>query len=84
MSSWSASSRRMGVRLEGALRLPASSTASTLPVDVMIFHHGVGGNFYNQSFFEPMSAAILKRGCAVMRGGLAAAIVGSEVAGRAP
>lgn len=56
-----------GVRLEGTLRLPESSAASRLPVDVMIFHHGVGGNFYNQSFFEPMSAAFLERGCAVLR-----------------
>jgi pimeloyl-ACP methyl ester carboxylesterase len=56
-----------GVRLEGSLRLPASSATSTLPVDVVIFHHGVGGNFYNQSFFEPISAAFLERGCAVIR-----------------
>jgi pimeloyl-ACP methyl ester carboxylesterase len=56
-----------GVRLEGALRRPESSLASRLPVDVMIFHHGVGGNFYNQSFFEQMAEAFLARGCAVLR-----------------
>jgi pimeloyl-ACP methyl ester carboxylesterase len=56
-----------GVRLEGTLRLATSPGASRLPVDVMIFHHGVGGNFYNQSFFEQMSAAFLERGCAVLR-----------------
>lgn len=56
-----------GVRLEGTLRLPDSSSASRLPVDVMIFHHGVGGNFYNQTFFEPMADAFLERGCAVLR-----------------
>jgi pimeloyl-ACP methyl ester carboxylesterase len=56
-----------GVRLEGALRLPEPGTASALPLDVVIFHHGVGGNFYNRSFFEQMSEAFLARGCAALR-----------------
>jgi pimeloyl-ACP methyl ester carboxylesterase len=56
-----------GVRLEGTLRLPEATADSRLPVDVTIFHHGVGGNFYNQTFFEPISAAFLERGCAVLR-----------------
>jgi pimeloyl-ACP methyl ester carboxylesterase len=56
-----------GVRLEGSLRLPESPETGRLPVDIVIFHHGVGGNFYNQSFFEPMSDAFLQLGCAVLR-----------------
>jgi pimeloyl-ACP methyl ester carboxylesterase len=56
-----------GVRLEGALRLPESPDTSPLPVDLMIFHHGVGGNFYNPSFFEAMSDFFLDLGCAVLR-----------------
>ena len=38
-----------GVRLEGTLRVPESPEAGRLPVDIVIFHHGVGGNFYNPS-----------------------------------
>lgn len=56
-----------GVRLEGALRLPESTGSGRLPVDIVIFHHGVGGNFYVQTFFEPMSDHFLARGCAVLR-----------------
>ncbi len=56
-----------GVRLEGSLRLPESPETGRLPVDIVVFHHGVGGNFYSQSFFEPMSDAFLQLGCAVLR-----------------
>jgi pimeloyl-ACP methyl ester carboxylesterase len=56
-----------GVRLDGALREPAAAGASRLPVDVVIMHHGVGGNFYNEHFFEPVGQALLERGCAVLR-----------------
>jgi pimeloyl-ACP methyl ester carboxylesterase len=56
-----------GVRLEGTLRRPEPTGASTLPVDLMIFHHGLAGNFYNQAFFEPISDFFLQVGCAVLR-----------------
>jgi pimeloyl-ACP methyl ester carboxylesterase len=56
-----------GVRLEGTLRVPDSSQTGRLPVDIVIFHHGVAGNFYNPSFFEPMSDGFLDLGCAVLR-----------------
>jgi pimeloyl-ACP methyl ester carboxylesterase len=36
-------------------------------VDVVIFHHGVGGNFYGPGMFEQYSDALLERGCAVLR-----------------
>ena len=40
---------RDGVRLDGILREPVS-TPSRLGVDVVILHHGVGGNFYDPAF----------------------------------
>jgi pimeloyl-ACP methyl ester carboxylesterase len=56
-----------GVRLAGMLRQPAVGGASRLPVDVVIMHHGVGGNFYNEYFQDQMADALLERGCAVLR-----------------
>jgi len=56
-----------GVRLEGTLRVPESPETGRLPVDIVIFHHGVAGNFYNPSFFDQMSDAFLDLGCAVLR-----------------
>ncbi|HLH21922.1 MAG TPA: alpha/beta fold hydrolase [Chloroflexota bacterium] len=56
-----------GVPLVGALRVPAPGAEPWLPVDVMIMHHGVGGNFYNAHFQDRMGEALLERGCAVLR-----------------
>jgi pimeloyl-ACP methyl ester carboxylesterase len=56
-----------GVRLVGTLRQPAAGSAARLPVDVVIMHHGVGGNFYNEHFQDVMGDALLERGCAVLR-----------------
>jgi alpha-beta hydrolase superfamily lysophospholipase len=56
-----------GVHLAGLLRQPASSGASTLPIDVIVLHHGVGGNFYNPGFIDRMAEQFLNCGCAVMR-----------------
>jgi pimeloyl-ACP methyl ester carboxylesterase len=55
-----------GVRLDGALRTPTSS-ATTAGPDVVIFHHGVGGNFYGASFFDDLGSLMLESGCAVLR-----------------
>ena len=55
-----------GVRLDGTLRRPASGP-SRLGVDVVILHHGVGGNFYDQGMFEGYSDALLEQGCSVLR-----------------
>ena len=38
-----------------------------LAVDVVILHHGVGGNFYSPGMFEQYSDALLEQGCAVLR-----------------
>lgn len=55
-----------GLRLEGTLSRPATPR-SDLPFDVAVLHHGVGGNFYNQNFFEAMTEQLLASGCAVLR-----------------
>ena len=57
---------RDGVRLDGILREPAS-TPSRLGVDIVILHHGVGGNFYDPGMFAEYSDALLEKGCAVLR-----------------
>jgi pimeloyl-ACP methyl ester carboxylesterase len=58
---------RDGIRLDGAWRKPHPEHASQLGVDVVIFHHGVGGNFYGPGMFDQYSDALLDRGCAVLR-----------------
>ena len=58
-----------GVRLSGVLRQPPASApaSSSLPIDAVILHHGVGGNFYNPAFIDLMAEQFLARGCAVLR-----------------
>ncbi len=36
-------------------------------VDVVILHHGVGGNFYDQGMFQEYSETLLEQGCSVLR-----------------
>lgn len=55
------------VRLSGALRKPERQGTSRLGADAVIFHHGVGGNFYNPSFVDAIGSAFLVEGCAVLR-----------------
>ena len=55
-----------GVRLDGYLRSRRASTA-LLGVDLVICHHGVGGNFYGASFFDRMGDALLDHGSAILR-----------------
>ena len=56
-----------GITLHGALRRPDAGSAIVSGADLVIMHHGVGGNFYNPHFFEPMSDRLLRGGCAVLR-----------------
>jgi pimeloyl-ACP methyl ester carboxylesterase len=56
-----------GVRLDGVLREPAHRGAGRLGIDAVIFHHGVGGNFYNASYVTAIGDAVLDEGCAVLR-----------------
>jgi pimeloyl-ACP methyl ester carboxylesterase len=55
------------VRLDGFLRTPSAATTSRLGLDVVICHHGVGGNFYNASFFDSMGDGFLADGTAILR-----------------
>jgi pimeloyl-ACP methyl ester carboxylesterase len=56
-----------GIRLDGTWRRPPLDNGSQFGVDVVIFHHGVGGNFYGPGMFEQYSNALLEQGCAVLR-----------------
>ncbi len=56
-----------GIHLDGALRRPEPGRASGPGVDVVIFHHGVGGNFYNPSFLDRIGDALLEQGVASLR-----------------
>ncbi len=56
-----------GVRLGGYLRTPSAANTAKLGVDVVICHHGVGGNFYAASFFDTMGDALLADGTAILR-----------------
>jgi pimeloyl-ACP methyl ester carboxylesterase len=51
-----------GVPLDGYLRTP--QTASS---DIVVFHHGVGANFYRPAFFDHMGDALLEQGWTVLR-----------------
>ncbi len=56
-----------GVRLDGVWRTPEASSGNGLPVDVMLLHHGVGGNFYGSGPFESFVPKLLENGCATVR-----------------
>jgi pimeloyl-ACP methyl ester carboxylesterase len=56
---------RDGVRLDGMFQ-PASGP-STLPIDVVCFVHGTGGNFYASTLFDQLGERFLARGCGVLR-----------------
>jgi pimeloyl-ACP methyl ester carboxylesterase len=56
-----------GIRLDGTWRKPHPEHTPQLGVDVVIFHHGVAGNFYAPGMFDQYSDALLDRGCAVLR-----------------
>ncbi len=55
------------LRLSGYLRTPDASVRHSLPVDLVICHHGVGSNFYVPAFFDHMGEQLLARGCAILR-----------------
>jgi pimeloyl-ACP methyl ester carboxylesterase len=54
-----------GVRLDGSLCHPEG--ASRLGIDAAILLHGVGGNFYNPSFFAQLQEELASAGCAAFR-----------------
>jgi dienelactone hydrolase len=56
-----------GVRLDGSWQRPSSPGRSEFPVDVMLLHHGVAGNFYGPSPFDDFAPWLAKAGCAAIR-----------------
>src|SRR5579859_3253047 len=56
-----------GVRLDGALRTPDGGIERQLGLDLVICHHGVGGNFYNPYFFDDLGSLLVDQGCAMLR-----------------
>ena len=56
-----------GVRLDGTLRVPTAGVASNINADVIILHHGLGGNFYSPGMFDEYSVALLAEGSAVLQ-----------------
>jgi hypothetical protein len=57
---------RDDVRLDGYLRAPALSSRE-LGIDLVICHHGVGGNFYAPSFFNGAAEHLEALGVATLR-----------------
>jgi pimeloyl-ACP methyl ester carboxylesterase len=51
-----------GVRLDGALILPASGAVSSLPIDAALLVHGAGGSFYTSSLLEPIAVRLAEQG----------------------
>jgi dienelactone hydrolase len=58
---------RDGVRLDGALRLPASNGSSQLPVTACLLIHGTGGCFYSSALFDGLAERLIELGSAVLR-----------------
>ncbi len=56
-----------GVHLDGYLRAANASGSTPLGVDVVVCHHGVGGNFYAPSFLDALGDALIARGTAILR-----------------
>ena len=54
-----------GVRLDGALA--RASGSARLGIDLIIFHHGVGGHFYGPSIAAALTERFLDEGCSVLR-----------------
>jgi pimeloyl-ACP methyl ester carboxylesterase len=55
-----------GVRLEGAVHVPATADKSS-PADLAICLHGVGSNFYSSQLIESVAETLAARGIAALR-----------------
>lgn len=53
---------RDGLRLDGALRLPAAEVSNAPPFDAALLLHGVQSNFYTSSTFEGLAQPLLDLG----------------------
>ncbi|MFO0817745.1 MAG: hypothetical protein U1A77_07385 [Pirellulales bacterium] len=55
-----------GLRLDGALHVPAEGLANVTDVDGLICLHGVGSNFYGSSLFENLTPSLTALGVPVV------------------
>lgn len=58
---------RDGVRLDGMYQSAPSPTVAEVPLDVVVFVHGTGSNFYGSTLFDQLGERLLSLGCAVLR-----------------
>jgi len=58
---------RDGITLHGSHRGARTGVVSALPIDVLVMHHGVAGNFYGSDLFDDLSDLVVADGCAVIR-----------------
>ena len=56
-----------GVQLDGLLRRPDSDRTTSLGADLVVIHHGVGGNFYRSVLYGIIQERLAAEGCAVLR-----------------
>lgn len=55
-----------GLRLDGALLVPASSAPRAAKFDAVLCLHGVTSNFYGSTIFETLSKPLLEQGVAML------------------
>jgi pimeloyl-ACP methyl ester carboxylesterase len=55
-----------GLRLDGALREPASGTVSSLGADAVLCLHGTGSNFYASNMMASLTTALIGKGAAAL------------------
>ena len=55
-----------GLRLDGALRVPATDVAAQIGIDAVACLHGTGGSFYSSSLFAGLAPRFLALGAAVL------------------
>lgn len=56
-----------GITLHGSWQKPFKGAKNELPIDVLICHHGVAGNFYGSDMFDDFSNLAAADGIAVIR-----------------
>lgn len=55
-----------GVRLDGALRVPAAGAGGALPIDAAVLVHGTGGSFYSSTLLEAIATRLVELGAAAL------------------
>lgn len=55
-----------GVRLDGALRMPAAGAKGALAIDAAVLVHGTGGSFYSSTLLEEIATRLVELGAAAL------------------